>query len=147
MSTEMFPGIGRFLSRYGLFSSVMIETTMDHSVVFPIYARLDDGQVIRIESFQKILYHLEAIDIENDEYQFWDANGRSLKILIEKNAVSGFQNADNRLSFQQAVEMYAEHLGVPINTSGTPHEVWAKVQKAEQSVPQRRSFLARLFGR
>jgi hypothetical protein len=133
--------------RYGLFSSVMIETTMDHSVVFPIYARLDDGQVIRIESFQKILYRVEAVDIENDEYQFWDANGRSLKILIEKNAVSRFQNANNRLSFQQAAEMYTEQLGVPIDTSGTPDEVWAKVQKAEQSVPQRRGFLARLFGR
>src|SRR5438552_10536546 len=106
----------------------MIETTMDHSVVFPIYVCLDDGQVIRIESFQKILYHLEAIDIENDEYQFWDANGLGLKILIEKNAVSGFQKADNRLSFQQAVEMYAEQLGVPIDTGGTPDEVWAKIQ-------------------
>ena len=125
----------------------MIETTMDHSVVFPINVCLDDGHVIRIESFQKILYHLEAIDIENDEYQFWDANGLGLKILIEKNAVSGFQNADNRLSFQQAVDVYAEQLGVPIDAGGTPDEVWAKVQKAEQSVPQPRSFLARLFGR
>jgi hypothetical protein len=120
---------------------------MDHNVVFPLYACLDDGQVIRIESFQKILYHLEAIDIDNDEYQFWDANGRSLKILIEKNAVSGFQNADNRLSFQHAVEVYAGQLGVPIDTSGTPDEVWARVQKALQSVPQPRSFLARFFGR
>jgi hypothetical protein len=125
----------------------MIETTMDHSVVFPIFVRLDDGQVIRIESFQKILYHLEAIDIKNDEYQFWDANGRSLKILIEKNAVSRFQNADNRFSFQQAIEMYTEQLGVPVDTSGSPDEVWAKVQKAEQSIPRRRGFLARLFGR
>jgi len=40
---------------------------MDHNVVFPIYARLADGQVIRIESFQKILYHLEAIDIVGDK--------------------------------------------------------------------------------
>ena len=115
--------------------------------MFPLYACLDDGQVIRIESFQKILYHLEAIDIDNDEYQFWDANGRSLKILIEKNAVSGFQNADNRLSFQHAVEVYAEQLGVPIDTGGAPDEVWPRVQKAEQSVPQPRSFLARFFGR
>jgi hypothetical protein len=59
------------LERKRLFSSVMIGTTMDHSGVFPIYARLDNGQVIRIESIQKILYDLEAIDIENDEYQFW----------------------------------------------------------------------------
>jgi hypothetical protein len=64
---------------------------MNHGVLFPIYACLDDGQLIRIDSFQKILYELEAIDIENDEYQFWDANGRGLKILIAKGSVADFR--------------------------------------------------------
>jgi hypothetical protein len=39
---------------------------------------------------------LKAIDIENDEYMFWDANGNGLKILIEKERVIGFANAENK---------------------------------------------------
>jgi hypothetical protein len=130
-----------------LVTPAIIEDAMDHNVAFPIYVSLDDGRVIRIENFQKILYHFEAIDIENDEYLFWDANGQGSKILIEKNAVSGFQNADNRLTLQQAIETCAKQLGLSIDTSGTLAEVWTRVQNAEQSLPRPRGLLARLFGR
>ncbi len=120
---------------------------MDNNVKFPIYVCLDDGAVIRIESFQKILYHLEAIDIENDEYLFWDANGRGVKVLIENNAVNGIRYVDNRLSLQQAIETYAKQLGVPIDTSGTLDDVWAKFRRPSSAFPRPRSFLVRLFRR
>lgn len=64
----------------------------------------------RIESFERILYHLEAIDIENDEYMFWDADGRGLKILIKKGRVSGFEKTENRITLRQAFEGYATQL-------------------------------------
>jgi hypothetical protein len=120
---------------------------MDHNIAFPVYVCLDDGQVIRIENFEKILYHLEAIDIENDEYLFWAANGQGLKVLIENNAVRGFQNADNGLSLQRAIETYAKQLAVPIDTSGTLEEVWERLQNAEKGLRRPRGLLARLFGR
>ena len=45
---------------------------MDDKALFPLYVRLDDGEIMRIGEAGRILYHLEAIDIENDEYMFWD---------------------------------------------------------------------------
>jgi|ERR1700674_1480364 len=121
---------------------------MDDKVLFPLYVRLDDGEVIRIESFDRILYHLEAIDIENDEYMFWDAAGHGLKILILKGKVSGFEKIDNKVTLQQAFEEYARQLaqrGATVDTSGTPDEIWAKVQTAKESLQSAPGFLSRLL--
>lgn len=121
---------------------------MDDNVLFPLYVCLDDGEVIRIEGFRRILYHLEAIDIENDEYMFWDAAGHGLKILIKKGKVAGFEKIDNKVTLQQAFEGNARQLaqrGATVDTSGTPEEIWAKVQKAKESIQSAPDFFARLF--
>jgi hypothetical protein len=114
------------------------EPTTYHDIPFPLYVCLDDGSVIRIERSDKILYHLEAIDIENDEYMFWDALGRDLRILIKKGRVSGFENTKNKITLHQALAGYTnqlEQLGVVVDTSGTPEEIWAILEKAKESLP------------
>jgi hypothetical protein len=120
---------------------------MEYNVAFPLYVCLDDGEVMQIERFDRILYHLEVIDIENDEYMFWDAGGRGLKILTKKGKVSGFKKADNKITLQEAFEEYARQLGITVDTSGTPEEIWAKVQKARENLPRPFGFFAWLFGR
>jgi len=117
------------------------------SVAFPIFVRLDDGEVIRIENIAWILHHLEAIDIENDEYLFWDAEGRGLKVLIEKDDVSGFRAVENGMTLHTAFAEYAKQLGVSLDATGTPDQIWGRVQKLKESVPKRRGLLARLFNR
>jgi hypothetical protein len=116
---------------------------MDYTARFPLYVSLDDYEVMRIESSGEILGHLETIDIENDEYLFWDADGRGLKVLIKKRRVSGIEAAHHRITLQQAFDRYARQLaqlGVVVDTSGTIEEIWAKIQKAKERLP-RRSFL------
>ena len=120
---------------------------MERIPAFPLYVCLDDGEVLRIESVERIFYHLEAIDIENDEYMFWDANGHGLKILIERERVSGFANAETKITLQQAFDDYVQQLGVSVDTTGTPEEIWDKVKKAKDELPRRPSFLSRLFNR
>ena len=120
---------------------------MERIASFPLYVRLDDGEVLQIESIERILYHLEAVDIENDEYMFWDANGHGLKILIEKGRVIDFANAENKITLQQAFDEYVRQLGVGVDTTGTPEEVWDKVKKAKGELPPRPGFLSRLFNR
>jgi hypothetical protein len=87
---------------------------------FPLYVRLDDGELIRIESIDKVLYHLEAIDIENNEYLFWDAAGNGVKILLAERVgwfkspnVSGVRPAENRISFSNS----STGVGKPIRHS------------------------------
>jgi hypothetical protein len=123
---------------------------MEDRVLFPLYVCLDDGTFERIESFDRILYRLEVIDIENDEYMFWDAASNGVKILIGKGKVSGFEKTDNKVTLQQAFAGYAQQLaelGATVDVSGAPEEIWSKVQMAKASLPRRPGFFASLFRR
>lgn len=119
---------------------------MDGSFEFPLYVCLDDGPVMRIETSDRILYHLETIDIENDEYLFWDAMARPLKVVITKGKVSGLETTEHTITLPQAFEKYAEQLGVSIDSSGKPEVIWVSLRKAEESRPRRPGLFSRLFG-
>ena len=118
---------------------------MDCGFEFPLYVCLDDGEVIRIEDSDKILYHLEAIDIENNEYQFWDATGCPLRLVITKDRVSGLRSAENKVTLPQAIQQYAKRLGLTIDTGGKPGEIWAKLDSAKESPSRTPSLFSRLF--
>jgi hypothetical protein len=48
-----------------------------------------------IENESRILSHLEAIDIEGDEYIFWDANGGGVSVAVSVGAFkSKFESGD-----------------------------------------------------
>jgi len=129
---------------------VSYDSEMDDKALFPLYVRVDDGEMMRIDNADRILYHLEAVDIENDEYMFWDAAEHGLRILINKGKVGGVEKADNKLTLQQSFEEYAEQLaerGAAVDTSGTPEEIWTKIEKAKESLPRPRALFSRLFGR
>jgi hypothetical protein len=52
-------------------------------VVFPLYVLAKDcGDILRIEAEERLSY-FEAIDVENDEYEAWDATGRRLKLVAQ----------------------------------------------------------------
>jgi hypothetical protein len=120
---------------------------LDCKFEFPLYVCLDDGEIIRIEAPDRILYHLEAIDIENNEYQFWDAMGCPLKVLITNGQVSGLENAENKVTLAHAIEQYAEQLGVRIYAGGKPEEIWVKLETAKESLPRRPRVFSLLFGK
>lgn len=123
---------------------------MDNS--FPLYVQLDDGELIRIESMDKILVELEAIDIENDEYLFWNADGKPVKVVLtgkvgrfRNPTVSGVRHVENPMSFQSAAQEWANQLGVRVDLTGTPQQVWDKLQEAQAKLTPRRGLLSRLF--
>jgi len=118
---------------------------MDGGFKFPLYVCLDDGTVIRIETSDRILYHLEAIDIENDEYLFWDALARPLKVVIAKGKVTGLEGTENKITLTQALERYAEQLGVSIDVSDKSEKVWVSLREAEESRQRRPGLFSRLF--
>lgn len=119
---------------------------LPHDFTFPIFVRLDDGTVMQIESHDRILYHLEAIDIENNEYLFWDADGRDVKVIIKSSKVSELRETDNGMSVQKAMDGYATQLGTTIEITGTPLETWRRIQAFKDSLPRPRGLLFRLFG-
>jgi hypothetical protein len=51
--------------------------------VFPIYVfEKDDGSVFEFPALNAMQQHLEAIDVENGEYEAWDAVGRCLDLSV-----------------------------------------------------------------
>jgi hypothetical protein len=117
-----------------------------HQFTFPLFVRLDDGEVMQIDRYDKILYHLEAIDIENDEYLFWDAQGRDLKVIIKNSKVSELRLTQNRVTVQDAMGEYACQLGTKVETAGTPLEIWRRIEEFKDTLPRPRGLLSRLFG-
>ena len=56
-----------------------------NTIQFPVFVRLKDcGDVVRHDSFAKMQSDLEQIDIENDEYEAWDAAGTQLKLSVQE---------------------------------------------------------------
>jgi hypothetical protein len=52
-------------------------------IQFPVYVlEKDDASVFRVDSESGIGY-FEAIDVENHEYEAWDATGRRIELVAE----------------------------------------------------------------
>lgn len=51
-------------------------------IVFPVYVRDDAGDVIVFASIEMMQSYLEAIDVENGEYEAWDAAGYLLELGV-----------------------------------------------------------------
>ena len=104
--------------------------------------------MIIIESPDRILYHLEAVDIENDEYLFWDATGRPIEVKVIKNSVSGVLPCMPRLSLHEGFVSYLAALGLPSTLAeGPPLQVWARIQEEMGKRPKKPSWFRNLFAR
>ena len=58
--------------------------TIDQRIVLPVFVReIKSGEVVRYDDAKR-LGGLEAIDVENGEYEAWDALGRRLNLTINR---------------------------------------------------------------
>jgi hypothetical protein len=93
---------------------------------------------------------LEAIDIVNDEYVFWDANGNGVSVAASVGAftskIGDITSSDSLFPLRDAFTLYAKTLGMPdFDVDGTPMEVWGRIEKELAARPKKPNFLARLF--
>ena len=103
-----------------------------------------------IENATRLNYHLEAIDIVNDEYVFWDANGNGVSIAASvatfTSKIGDVTSSDSLFPLRDAFTLYAKTLGLQdCDVDGTPSEVWGRIQKEIGARLKKRNFLARLF--
>jgi hypothetical protein len=56
---------------------------MNENVTFPVYVLAKDcGEVTEYSSRDAMQSYLEAIDVENEEYEAWDFEGRVVKLIV-----------------------------------------------------------------
>jgi hypothetical protein len=54
-------------------------------IAFPIYVLAkDDDSVIAFQTVAEMQGYLEAIDVENGEYETWDSVGRCLSLAVKE---------------------------------------------------------------
>jgi hypothetical protein len=122
-------------------------------VNYPLFVFEKDDQSMRlIEDSTRLSYHLEAIDIVNDEYVFWDANGNGVSVTASvttfKGKIGDATSCVSHLPLRDAFSLYAKTLGLAeIDLDGTPSEVWRRIQQELESRPKKRGFLSSLFSK
>jgi len=123
------------------------------SVTYPLFAfEKDDKSMRLIENESRILSHLEAIDIENDEYVFWDASGEGVSVAASVGAFkSKLESVTSRPSgfpIQDVLKAYTTSLGLSEAVAeGTPTNAWMRIQTELGKRPKKRSYLSRVFSR
>jgi hypothetical protein len=56
-------------------------------IQLPIFVKLRDcGDVVRYDSIPKMQGYFEQIDVENQEYEAWDATGTPLRLSVQKSS-------------------------------------------------------------
>lgn len=81
---------------------------MSGEVLFPVFVLARDcGEVTEYPSLMAMQYHMEAVDVENDEYDVWDAQGNGVRLAVRSpNPKSQWLHAD-RLETQLSEQDFA----------------------------------------
>jgi hypothetical protein len=112
-------------------------------VQFPLFVfEKDDRSMYLIETPERVLYHLEALDIENSEYLFWDSTGTGVCVSVALGAVEQIAPYDETISLREAFETYAQSNGLQVFLKESPLDTWRSLQS--QLLPKK-TLWARLF--
>ena len=110
---------------------------------FPLFVfEKDDRSMYVIETPERVLYHLEAIDIENDEYLFWDSTGAGVCVSVVRGAVKQITLCEPTMLLREALESYAQSQGLHVIAGESAIDTWKSLQS---QVPPRRTHWERLF--
>jgi hypothetical protein len=121
---------------------------MADDVSFPLFVfENDDCSMFLVEEPDRVLYHMEAIDIENGEYQCWDANGKAVRIALTGNCVTGIDHRTAEMSLSDAFKRHSDAFGLAVDTTESTEEIWRRLKEAEAQLPRRTGLLPRIFGK
>src|SRR5271154_3987476 len=96
---------------------------------FPLFLfEKDDRSMYLIETPGGILYYADTIDIENNEYLFWDSTGAGVRISVTPSAVKRIELGDQTMSLREAFGRYAESYKLRIMPSESPIEIWKSLE-------------------
>jgi hypothetical protein len=113
-------------------------------VQFPLFVfEKDDHSMYLIETPERVLYHLEAIDIENGEYLFWNSTGAAVLVSSTSGVIDLLTLCDPLMTLPQAFEAYARAHELQLSSGQSPLATWRSLQS---QLPPKRMLWTRLFG-
>jgi hypothetical protein len=115
---------------------------------FPLFGfEKDDCSMRLIESPDRVLHYMEIIDLENEEYLFWDSTGHGVSIVVEKDRVKEIALSNRPMSLSDAFATYCRAFGLQAPLEGRPLDVWERIQSQHKQQPVKKGWLSRLFRR
>jgi hypothetical protein len=112
-------------------------------VRFPLFAfEKDDDSMFLIETPDRVLDHLEWVDIEGGEYMFWDSTGAGVCVTVKDGAIDQILRCEQSKSLADAFEAHTHSRGLEISLLGSPGEVWTRIQA---QLPRKTRLWTRLF--
>lgn len=115
------------------------------SITFPLFAfEKDDSSMFLLEDQSRILYHLEPVDIKNEEYFFWDANGNGVTVSVSDHKIDQISSFSHPMSISDAFRAFAKSVGIEVSLDGSPTEVWKRI---ESQIPQKQGLWKRFFSK
>lgn len=99
------------------------------NIQFPLLVfEKDDRSMYLIEVPERLLHTLEAIDIENNEYLFWDATGAGVDVSVEHGAVRRITLSEQDMTLREAFETYAKSYGLHVIAGESAIDIWSGFQ-------------------
>ena len=116
------------------------------SVQYPLFVfEKDDCSMHMVEKADELFLNLEEFDIQNDEYLFWDANGRGVCLRLNKRKVVSVENCEAAKPLPEAFQAYCQSLGLTVEFASEPIETWYRIQAAVNLRPRKTGLFGRLF--
>jgi hypothetical protein len=75
-----------------------------------------------------------------------DAIGKPVRIAVKRQQVDTIQPCQESMTLHDAFVRNAASLGMSVDLSGSPEQVWSRLKEAERQLPPKRSFFS-LFRR
>ena len=121
---------------------------MADTVPFPLFIfEKDDRSMFLVDAPDKVLHQMEPIDIENEEYLCWDANGQAVKISVSGSRVTRIVQGSSEMSLLEALKRHSDAFGLAVDMTGPVHEVWQRLKEAEAKQPRKGGLLSKVLGR
>src|SRR5271166_5617502 len=121
-------------------------------VVYPLFVLLDDRTMMTIKSAADILSYLEGIDIQNNEYRFWDSTEKAVRITVELTKayylfahwkVVDVFYCESTMTLRDALLTYVDRVNLPRTlVQGQPGRI---MERIEESRPNKKNWLSQLF--
>jgi hypothetical protein len=120
------------------------------AVTYPLLVAEKDGRFMQFIENPSQICTLEAVEILNGEYIFWDANGNGVSIAVSVTSfIPGAGDATPRVALPSLGDAFCSNvrtLGLPdFDVDGLGGEVWHRIRKETGARPEKQSFLSRLF--
>jgi general secretion pathway protein G len=126
---------------------------LSRDVSFPIFLRSrDDTHVSRFDSLEGLRRSLEAIDVENEEFEAWDDRGFRVRLLLLDSREIGAESSGDRPAIQEALRAFTEFASAEAVTPTLPPmgesllPIYEVVQAAIRAARKSRPWYRRLPG-